>query len=233
MAGEKNKEKLILDSAVALFTSKGYLATRMEDVAKAAGISKGLTYFYYKNKEDLFMALTKKAFDQFKDEFRDEWSNRTKGKTGLDMLCSLLVKIVAFAKANQVYYDSILNFLDLLKKYNNPETRKSIDPKTLESTHFQKLLEVHHDPAKIGIMMVSQGIKDGSIRAELQPEITFYTVWSMIIGYEKMLGPIEYEGKDLKVHAENWEPGFLRLMQEMLKGTIQATKKTTVQTSLF
>lgn len=231
MAGEKNKEKLILDSAVSLFTSKGYVATRMEDVAKAAGISKGLTYFYYKNKEDLFMALTKKAFDQFKDEFRDVY--RSKGKLGLEMLTDLLVKIVAFAKANQVYYDSILNFLDLLKKYNNPETRKLIDPKTLQSVHFQKLLEIHHEPAKIGIMMVSQGIKDGSIRAELQPEITFYTIWSMIIGYEKMLGPIEYEGKDLKLHSENWEPGFIRLMQEMLKGTIQATKKTTVQGSLF
>ena len=231
MTGEKNKEKLILDSAVSLFTSKGYLATRMEDVAKAAGISKGLTYFYYKNKEDLFMALTKKAFDQFKDEFRDVY--RSKGKSGLEMLSDLLVKIVAFAKANQVYYDAILNFLDLLKKYNNPETCQLIDPKTLESTHFKKLLEIHHEPAKIGIMMVSQGIKDGSIRAELQPEITFYTIWSMIIGYEKMLGPIEYEGKDLKIHSENWEPGFLRLMQEMLKGTIQASKKTTVQTSLF
>ncbi|REG94248.1 TetR/AcrR family transcriptional regulator [Algoriphagus antarcticus] len=231
MAGEKNKEKLILDSAVSLFTSKGYLATRMEDVAKSAGISKGLTYFYFKNKEDLFMALTKKAFDQFKDEFRDVY--RSKGKSGLEMLSDLMVKIVAFAKANQVYYDAILNFLDLLKKYNNPETRKLIDPKTMESVHFQKLLEIHHEPAKIGSMMVSQGIKDGSIRAELQPEITFYTVWSMIIGYEKMLGPIDYEGKDLKIHPENWEPGFLRLMQEMLKGTIQATKKTTVQGSLF
>ena len=231
MAGEKNKEKLILDSAVSLFTSKGYLATRMEDVAKAAGISKGLTYFYYKNKEDLFMALTKKAFDQFKDEFREVY--RSKAKSGPEMLSDLLVKIVVFAKANQVYYDSILNFLDLLKKYNNPETRKLIDPKTLESSRFRKLLEIHHEPAKIGIMMVSQGIKDGSIRAELQPEITFYTIWSMIIGYEKMLGPIEYEGKDLKIHPENWEPGFLRLMQDMLKGTIQATKKTTVPTSLF
>ncbi|MEP0711301.1 MAG: TetR/AcrR family transcriptional regulator [Algoriphagus sp.] len=231
MAGEKNKEKLILDVAVALFTSKGYVATRMEDISQSAGISKGLTYFYYKNKEDLFMALTKKAFDQFKDEFREVY--RSKGKTGLEMISDLLLKIVGFAKTQQVYYDAILNFLDLLKKYNNPETRQLIDPKTLNSIHFQKLLEIHHEPAKIGIMMVSQGIKDGSIRAELQPEITFYTIWSMIIGYEKMLGPIEYEGKDIKLHAENWEPGFLKLLQEMLKGTIQATKKTTVQTSLF
>jgi hypothetical protein len=177
------------------------------------------------------MALTKKAFDQFKDEFRDVY--RSKGKTGLEMLSDLLIRITAFAKKNQVYYDSILNFLDLVKKYNNPETRALINPLILESSHFQKLLEIHHDPAKIGIMIVSQGQKDGSIRPELQPEITFYTVWSMIIGYEKMLGPIEYEGKDMKVHPENWEPGFLRLMNEMLKGTIQATKPVTVQGSLF
>lgn len=231
MAGEKNKEKIILDSAVSLFTSKGYVATRMEDVAKSAGISKGLTYFYYKNKEDLFMALTKKAFEQFKDEFREVY--RSKGKSGLEMVSDLVVRIVSFARNNQVYYDAILNFLDLLKKYNNPETRPQIDEKIQESQHFQKLLEIHHEPAKIGIMMVSQGIKDGSIRPQLQPEITFYTIWSMIIGYEKMLGPIEYEGKELKIHAENWEPGFLRLMQEMLKGTIQATKPATVQGSLF
>lgn len=34
MAGEKNKEKLILDAAIALFTTQGFTATRMEDVSK-------------------------------------------------------------------------------------------------------------------------------------------------------------------------------------------------------
>lgn len=232
MAGEKtNKEKLILDAAVSLFTTKGFQATRMEDVARTAGISKGLTYFYYKNKEDLFMALTKKAFDQFKDEFREVY--RTKGKNGLEMLSELVVRIPAFARANQVYYDSILNFLDLMKKYNNPETKAQINPLILDSVHFQKLLEIHHEPAKIGVMMVSQGIKDGSIRPELQPEITFYTVWSMIIGYEKMMGPIEYEGKEIKISPSNWQPGFQKLLQDMLRGTIQAVKPVTVQGSLF
>ncbi|HCD87378.1 MAG TPA: TetR family transcriptional regulator, partial [Algoriphagus sp.] len=37
----------------------------------------------------------------------------------------------------------------------------------------------------------------------------------------------------VKINPENWEPGFIKLMQEMLKGTIQASKPTTVQTSLF
>ncbi|HAS57667.1 MAG TPA: TetR family transcriptional regulator [Algoriphagus sp.] len=233
MAGEKNKEKLILDSAIALFTSKGFQATRMEDVAKKAGISKGLSYFYFKNKEDLFMALTKKAFDQLKDEFRDEWSNRSRGKSGLAMLSDLIIRISNFAKNNQILYDSVINFLDLMKKYNSEKERESINALILESVHFQKLLEIHHEPAKLGILMVSHGIKDGSITPELQPEITFYTIWSMMIGFEKMRGPIEYEAKEVKINPENWEPGFIKLMQEMLKGTIQASKPTTVQTSLF
>lgn len=231
MAGEKNKEKLILDSAVALFTSKGFQLTRMEDVAKRAGISKGLTYFYYKNKEDLFMALTKKAFDQFKEEFREVL--RSKGKNGMEMITDLVGKVLVFSKEQPVYYQAILHFLDVLKKYNDPATKREIDPLILESVHFQKLLEIHHEPVKLGIQMISQGIKDGSIRPELQPEITFYTIWSMIIGFEKMGGPVGFEGKETKISAEAWQPGFIKLIQDMLRGTIQASKPAIVQTSLF
>jgi AcrR family transcriptional regulator len=231
MAGEKNKEKLILDSAVALFTTKGYQATRMEDVAKRAGISKGLTYFYYKNKEDLFMALSKKAFDQFKEEFREVL--RSKGKNGMEMLTDLVGKIINFSKEQPVYYHAVLNFLDVLKKYNDQALRRGIDPMILDSIHFHKLLEIHHEPVKLGIQMVSQGIKDGSIRPELQPEVAFYTIWSMIIGFEKMSGPIGFEGKDTKISAEAWKLGFIKLMQDMLRGTIQASRPAIVQTSLF
>lgn len=231
MAGEKNKEKLILDSAVALFTTKGYNATRMEDVAKRVGISKGLTYFYYKNKEDLFMALTKKAFDQFKEEFREVL--RSKGKNGLEMLTDLMEKIINFSIQQPVYYHAVLNFLDVLKKYNDRALRQEIDPMILDSIHFHKLLEIHHEPVKLGIQMVSLGIKDGSIRPELQPEITFYTVWSMIIGFEKMSGPVAFEGKETKISIEAWKLGYIKLMQEMLRGTIQASRPAIVQTSLF
>jgi AcrR family transcriptional regulator len=231
MAGEKNKEKLILDSAVALFTTKGYSATRMEDVAKRVGISKGLTYFYYKNKEDLFMALTKKAFDQFKEEFREVL--RSKGKNGLEMLTDLIEKIINFSSDQPVYYHAIVNFLDVLKKYNDKSLRNEIDPMILDSIHFHKLLEIHHEPVKLGIQMVSLGIKDGSIRPELQPEITFYTVWSMIIGFEKMSGPVGFEGKETKISPEAWKLGYIKLMQEMLRGTIQASRPAIVQTSLF
>jgi AcrR family transcriptional regulator len=231
MAGEKNKEKLILDAAVALFTAQGFAATRMEDVAKKAGISKGLTYFYYKNKEDLFMALTKKAFDQLKEEFRE--CLRAKGKNGLEMLTDLVGRIWQFSKEQPVYFQAIQHFLELLKKYTTPELKAQINPLILDSVHFHKLLEIQLEPTRLGIQMVSQGIKDGSIRPELQPEITFYTIWSMALGFEKMSGPIAYEGKETKISPEAWQLGYLKLMQDMLKGTIQATKPQIIQASLF
>ena len=47
----------IAAAAFEAFAEKGYAATRIDDVAKRAGVSKGLTYLYYETKEDLFKAV--------------------------------------------------------------------------------------------------------------------------------------------------------------------------------
>ena len=47
----------IIDAALELFVSKGFTATRLDDIAKHAGISKGTLYLYFNSKEDLFRAV--------------------------------------------------------------------------------------------------------------------------------------------------------------------------------
>jgi AcrR family transcriptional regulator len=49
----------IVDAAFAAFAKNGYAATRVEEVAKRAGVSKGLMYLYFKTKEELFKAVVK------------------------------------------------------------------------------------------------------------------------------------------------------------------------------
>jgi AcrR family transcriptional regulator len=51
----------IAQAALDLFVTKGFAATKLEDVAKAAGVSKGLPYLYFKNKEELFKAVIVEA----------------------------------------------------------------------------------------------------------------------------------------------------------------------------
>lgn len=56
---KEDRPQEIADAAFTMFAEKGYAATRIDDVAKRAGVSKGLTYLYYKTKEDLFKAVVK------------------------------------------------------------------------------------------------------------------------------------------------------------------------------
>lgn len=49
----------ILSAALDLFIKKGYAATRIQDIAKAVGMSVGLLYHYFKSKEKLYEELIK------------------------------------------------------------------------------------------------------------------------------------------------------------------------------
>ena len=51
----------VLDAALALFIEKGFAATRVEDIAKRAGLSKGAVYLYFPSKEAVLAALVQRA----------------------------------------------------------------------------------------------------------------------------------------------------------------------------
>ncbi|MGE0331687.1 MAG: TetR/AcrR family transcriptional regulator [Ramlibacter sp.] len=47
----------LLDAALDLFVEKGFAATRAEEVAARAGVSKGTLFLYFQSKEELFKAV--------------------------------------------------------------------------------------------------------------------------------------------------------------------------------
>lgn len=54
---KEDRPQEITEAAMQAFADKGYAATRVEEVARRAGVSKGLLYLYFKTKEDLFKAV--------------------------------------------------------------------------------------------------------------------------------------------------------------------------------
>ena len=72
----------IARAALELFVTRGFAATKLEDVAKAAGVSKGLPYLYFKNKEELFKAVIAEAIGGplvQATEFVDSYEGSTRG----------------------------------------------------------------------------------------------------------------------------------------------------------
>jgi TetR/AcrR family transcriptional regulator len=63
----------LLDAALDLFVEKGFSATRVEEVAAKAGVSKGTLFLYFPSKEDLFKAVVReniaKQFPTWNEEF--------------------------------------------------------------------------------------------------------------------------------------------------------------------
>ena len=49
----------LLEAALDLFVEKGFAATRVEEVAARAGVSKGTLFLYFPSKEDLFKAVVR------------------------------------------------------------------------------------------------------------------------------------------------------------------------------
>jgi AcrR family transcriptional regulator len=58
-------EKAILDSARRVFTRKGYAATRMDEIAKEAGINRALLHYYFRSKERMFEKVFIERISQF------------------------------------------------------------------------------------------------------------------------------------------------------------------------
>ena len=56
--GEERKQQL-LDAAARLFAERGYGATRIADICREAGVAKGLFYWYFPTKAELFTELVR------------------------------------------------------------------------------------------------------------------------------------------------------------------------------
>ncbi|HSI55695.1 MAG: TetR/AcrR family transcriptional regulator [Ramlibacter sp.] len=64
----------LLDAALELFVEKGFAATRAEEVAARAGVSKGTLFLYFPSKEELFKAVVREnisgRFQEWNEEFQ-------------------------------------------------------------------------------------------------------------------------------------------------------------------
>ena len=54
---EEVRRKQIIDTAIEAIAQDGFAQTTIAEIAKRAGVSKGLLYLYFKTKEDLFKAV--------------------------------------------------------------------------------------------------------------------------------------------------------------------------------
>lgn len=66
---------LLLDAAEAVFAEKGFTAASLDDIAHAAGYTKGAIYNHFATKEDLFLAVSDRYWRRYFDNFAEVMSS--------------------------------------------------------------------------------------------------------------------------------------------------------------
>jgi TetR/AcrR family transcriptional regulator len=62
---DQTVRKRLLERATDLFARKGYASTTVREIVQAAGVTKPVLYYYFRNKEGIYLELMKEAWERF------------------------------------------------------------------------------------------------------------------------------------------------------------------------
>lgn len=80
----EHTRSLLLDAAEDVFAEKGFTAATLDDIAHAAGYTKGAIYKHFATKEDLFLAVSDRYWRRYFDNFAEVMSSDQIGAHELD-----------------------------------------------------------------------------------------------------------------------------------------------------
>jgi len=179
---KEQRHQQILDAAFEEFAARGYESTRLEDVAKRAGIAKGTIYLYFKNKELLFRAVLR------------------------DQITHVLRDFAEYAETSSVSSEDLIREL-LVRQYSelvgNAKARSIIRLLISESHKFPQLAEIYYNDIVLpGVSTIRHILEKGASAGQFEPKaVTEFpqillapgilaVLWSLIFGDRH---PLDFE----------------------------------------
>jgi len=92
----------ILGAALAEFSKQGYAATRLDDVARRAGVAKGTIYLHFKDKEALFQELVRVQLNPVVATFEAALTSELPLRTIIDQAIEVFVRDIYGTHRKQV-----------------------------------------------------------------------------------------------------------------------------------
>ncbi len=155
---EKSMRRLsILEGAEKVFFNKGFDKCSMDDIAKEAGLSRSLLYVYFKDKNDIHLALCLKALESFHNRQERAIRNHPTG----------LARIRAFGESYYQFYKEEPNNFKLLCARMGMHSELHAHPEEAELPGPELLAHAEQQSMELMARCLQQGLDDGSIDPEV------------------------------------------------------------------
>ncbi len=185
-----DKRERILRAAVKVFARKGFYATRVSEIAKAAGVADGTIYLYFESKDDVLVSLFQdrivKLIAALEEAIAAEGDFDARFRRVVELQLGLLDGRRELAEVVTV---NLRQSSKLLKQYATPL--------------FSQYLEV---VAKL----VADGQAEGAVRADVSPRVVARSLYGALDGVAMTWALGGGEAGQLKKAAAQVSELFLR-----------------------
>lgn len=207
---ERRQEIII--AAEKVFFTKGLEKATMDDIAIASELSKGLLYFYFKNKEALCLAIVVRAFQALQERIV---AKTAQGNT--------VNKLAAIVEAIQQFYIEENDYFNMLTYYDYLEQNTDASVGQAKDCFMARDAIIRH-VANI----ITAGVREGLINPEVKPmsyAFAFVTLGLNIVQKAYALGHVgsQYYGVQPE---EEIQTALELLVAGILAKAKKANKKT-------
>ena len=198
---EPEKQKQIIDSAMTEFGEKGFRRASTNAIVENAGISKGILFYYFGSKEELFDFLCEYTLEFWKAEYSHNFYSKKSG----DFLerCKILSE---FKRRAITEFPVIIRFFECIYLPENEERMKK---------HQEAAAGLREDIRR----NLYDDIDYSLFRDDIDPQnIIKYTKWLMDSYEASVMQKVKSENLkyDMKNFDEEWK-NFYDLMDDLRK----------------
>ena len=166
---ERERRRIeIIQAAEQLYSEIGWEELTVEHVARRARLSRALVYVYFRDKDDLHLAIVERSLERLRQRFQAAADGE---RLGIDKVEAIGRAYIAFSQEVPHYFDACSRF------HARPSEDGSTDAQVVACSEAgQRVLRVI-------AASIEQGFEDGSIRSDLgAPMLTSVALWGFSHG---------------------------------------------------
>jgi TetR/AcrR family fatty acid metabolism transcriptional regulator len=157
-----DKRERILRAAIRVFARKGFYATRVSEIAKAAGVADGTIYLYFKNKDDVLISIFEDRIGKLIEVLRAETSKQGTVEDRIRTIIELQLGLIEGSRdLAEVVTVNLRQSSRLLKQYAAPS--------------FTAYLDVIAG-------VIAEGQREGALRDDVSPRTIARSLWGALDG---------------------------------------------------
>jgi TetR/AcrR family transcriptional regulator, cholesterol catabolism regulator len=172
-----DRKELIRKAAGNVFLRKGFLATKLSDIAEEANMDRASLYYYVGSKQDLFEDIFTISV---KDNIGHAESIEAEEIPCLEKLSKLMIALMtSFEEKYPYYFIFVQEDLKKIEEMGDPKNAKWLaTSKTLSKEYFE-----------IFNRIISAGIENGEIKPVMPPRLITNSIIGMMISSSRWFRP--------------------------------------------